>query len=156
MGSGRVEEIYIANGAPGSGERQPVDAARAVAGEGLEGDRYAQARGIERAPQDGRDLTLIEAEAVEGLASDTGIELDPAEHGRNVVTRGIGLNDLVGRRFLIGEVECYGDRPDDPCAHLERRTEPGVLRGLVNRGGLRSNIVRGGEIRVGDEVRALD
>ena len=77
------------------------------------------------------------------------------EARRNLVTRGIGLNDLVGRRFTVGEIECVGDRLCDPCSHLEKMTKPGVLKGLVNRGGLRANIVRGGRIAVGDEVTEL-
>ena len=71
------------------------------------------------------------------------------------MTRGIALNDLVGRRFTVGEVECFGQRLCDPCSHLEKLTQPGVLKGLVERGGLRADVVRDGEIRVGDEVREL-
>ena len=149
-----VEGIFIAANA--EGETQPVGAVAAVAGRGLEGDRYFAGEGTffkDRKP--GQDLTLIEAEAIEGLAADDGIELDPGESRRNVVTRGIGLNDLVGRRFTVGDVECLGQRLCDPCSHLERITQPGVLNGLANRGGLRADIVTGGRIAVGDEVRDL-
>jgi MOSC domain-containing protein YiiM len=150
MDRGQVERILLraeTNGAPIELAR-----VRAVAGKGLQGDRYFEREddGI-----DGRDLTLIEAEALEGLLADTGIELDPDQTGRNVVTRGIALNDLVDRRFRVGEVECVGRRLCDPCNTLQQRTEPGVLRGLVNRGGLRADIVTDGEIAVGDEVAAL-
>ena len=75
---------------------------------------------------------------------------------RNVVTRGIALNALVGRRLRIGSVECVGRRLAEPCAHLEKLARPGLLRPLVHRGGLRADIVAGGVIRVGDEVEALD
>ncbi len=102
-----------------------------------------------------QDLTLIEAEAIEALARDTGVELPETEARRNVVTRGIALNDLVGKRFLVGEAECFGQRLCDPCSHLERSTRPGVLKGLANRGGLRADIVRGGWIAVGAPVREL-
>jgi MOSC domain-containing protein YiiM len=148
---GVVEGIFIA--AEAEHETRPVDAVRAVAGQGLEGDRYYAGNGTffkERKP--GQDITLIEAEAIEGLAREDGIELGPGESRRNVVTRGIGLNDLVGRRFSVGEVECVGQRLCDPCSHLERLTEPGVLNGLAERGGLRADIVTGGTISVGDEV----
>ena len=100
-------------------------------GSGLEGDRYfAEATAPSTRPRKtGQDLTLIEAEAIEGLARDDGIELAPGEARRNVVTRGIALNDLVGRRFRVGEVECVGSRLCEPCSHLERLTQPGRAEG---------------------------
>jgi MOSC domain-containing protein YiiM len=146
-----VEGIYLA--ARAEGDPRPVESVRALPGQGLEGDRYFAGDGTffeERKP--GQDITLIEAEAIEGLAREHGIELAPGESRRNVVTRGIGLNDLVGRRFRVGAVECVGDRLCDPCSHLEKMTRPGVLKGLVRRGGLRADIVTAGEISVGDEV----
>ena len=126
------------------------------AGQGLEGDRYLAGGGTyseKRAP--GRHLTLIEAEAIEALAGDAGIELGYGEARRNVVTRGVDLNGLVGKPFRVGELRCVGVEPCDPCRHLERLTKPGVLRGLVGRGGLRADVVRGGEIAVGDSVEAI-
>jgi hypothetical protein len=149
-----VEAIFIA--AEAVAAPAPVEAVEAVAGRGLEGDRYFAGGGTffeER--KTGQHLTLIEAEAIEALAHEEGIELGPGESRRNVVTRGIGLNDLLGRRFTVGDVECIGRRLCDPCSHLERMTQPGVLKGLVNRGGLRADIVTGGRIAVGDEVRDL-
>jgi hypothetical protein len=151
---GLVEAIFIA--AEAEGPMRPLEEIRAVPGKGLEGDRYFAGEGTyfdER--KTGQDITLIELEAIEALAGEHGIELDPGEARRNVVTRGIGLNDLVGRRFTIGEIECVGRRLCDPCSHLERITQPGVLKGLVNRGGLRADIVSGGRIAVGDPVSDL-
>lgn len=149
-----VEGIFIvpsAGGAP-----QSVEEATAVPGRGLAGDRYFAGDGTYYAERkEGQDLTLIEAEAVEGLAREHGIVLGPGESRRNVVTRGIALNDLVGRRFRVGDVECVGRRLCDPCSHLEKLTEPGVLKGLVNRGGLRADIIIPGRISVGDEVGAF-
>jgi len=136
---GSVEQIHIA----GAESELPrgVDEVEVTA-EGMVGDRYAESR----------DITLIEAEALEGLRSDTGIELSPAEVRRQVLTRGIRLNDLVGERFAVGGVECVGQELCEPCNHLQGMTYPGVLRGLVHRGGLRADIVRGGRIAVGDEI----
>ena len=151
---GLVEAIFIA--AEAEGPMRPLEEIRAVPGKGLEGDRYFAGDGTfyeERKP--GQDLTLIEAEAIAAMAAEDGVEIAPGEARRNVVTRGIGLNDLVGRRFTVGEIECVGDRLCDPCSHLEKITKPGVLKGLVNRGGLRANIVRGGRIAVGDEITEL-
>ncbi len=149
--TGSVEAIFIA--AEAEGATLPVDEAQAVAGRGLEGDRYFAGEGtfFEDRKQ-GQDITLIEGEAIEGLARDNGIALAPGAARRNVVTRGIGLNDLVGRRFTVGAVECVGQRLCDPCSHLEGLTEPGVLKGLVNRGGLRADVVTGGRIAIGDSV----
>ena len=155
MQSGTVEGIYIAAHA---GELpDSVEAANALPGKGIEGDRYFDDDGTfsDNPRSDGRDITLVEAEAVEGLARDTGIDLTPAQTRRNVVTRGLALNDLVGRRFTVGEIECVGRRLCDPCSHLEKLTQPGVLKGLVNRGGLRADVVRAGTIRAGDAVREL-
>ena len=145
--AGRVEEINI------SPEKtvlpQPVESVEVLPGQGPRGDRYFLDEPAER---EGKDLTLIEAEALEALREDKGIELSAAEARRNVLTRGIGLNDLVGKRFRVGEVECVGRLLNEPCKHLESLTEPGVLRGLVHRGGLRADVLQGGTIKVGDEV----
>jgi MOSC domain-containing protein YiiM len=148
---GTVEGIYV--GAVSEGPLEPADEVVVVAGRGIEGDRYfAETGTFSDRGRGGRDLTLFEAEALEGLLAEHGIELAPHEIRRNVMTGGIGLNDLVGRHFRVGEVECVGDRLCDPCTHLEGLTQPGVLRGLVNRGGLRADVVKGGVMRVGDPV----
>jgi MOSC domain-containing protein YiiM len=136
---GLVEAIHIS--AVESELPDPVDAVDVTA-DGVVGDRYGEAR----------DLTLIEAEALEGLREETGIELSAAESRRQVLTRGIRLNDLVGERFTVGGVECVGQELCEPCNHLQGLTREGVLRGLVHRGGLRADIVSGGRIAVGDEV----
>ena len=149
---GALEAIFIAARA---GERpQPAPEAELVPGRGVRGDRYFAGKGeFSDREGSGRDLTLIEAEAIEGLASEHGIEIDPEESRRNVLTRGIDLNDLVGRTFYVGEVECRGDRLCEPCNHLQELTKPGVLRGLAGRGGLRADVLSEGTIRVGDQVR---
>jgi MOSC domain-containing protein YiiM len=155
MQSGVVEAIFIT--AEAGGRPEPVDEAVAVTGKGLEGDRYFRAEGtFSDRGGNGRDVTLIEAEAIEGLAREDGIELGPGASRRNVVTRGLSLNDLVGKRFRVGEAECLGRRLAEPCTHLEQLTQPGVLKGLVHRGGLRADIVHGGPIAVGAPVRQLE
>ena len=154
MNEGRVEGIFLA-AAPGA-DTFPVEAVGATPGRGLEGDRnYVPPGGSVHEPGSGEDLTLIEAEAVEGLREDTGIELGPGGSRRNVVTRDVALNDLVGRRFRVGAVECGGVELCEPCRHLEGLTEAGVLRGLVHRGGLRADVVSGGTLSVGDPVVEL-
>jgi hypothetical protein len=127
-----------------------VDEAEALTGRGLEGDRYAADRGTFSGPGRGYELTLVEAEVLDE------IELPWEEARRNIVTRGISLNGLVGERFRIGSVECIGRRLAEPCAHLEKLARPGLLRPLVHRGGLRADILVGGRVHVGDEVAAVD
>lgn len=152
---GVVEAIAVAEAA----EHEPVlvDRVRALAGRGLEGDRYANGEGtFSGGTGDGRALTLIEGEVLDAMRLGDGSRLGPAEARRNLVTRGISLNPLVGRRFTVGEVECEGRRLCEPCAHLQRLTTPGVLRGLVHRGGLRADVLGDGMIEVGAAVRARD
>lgn len=127
-----------------------VEEAEALAGHGLAGDRYAVRRGTFSSPGRGYQLTLVEADVLDEIA------LAWEDARRNVVTRGIELNGLVGRHFRIGSVECVGRRLAEPCAHLERLARPGLLRPLVHRGGLRADIVDGGVIRLGDEIEALE
>jgi MOSC domain-containing protein YiiM len=115
-----------------------------VTARGLVGDRYG----------DAGDITLIEAEALAGLLADTGIELSHEESRRQVLTRGIDLNALVGQRFTVGTVECEGIELCEPCNHLQSLTKPGVLRGMVHRAGLRADIVGPGHIMVGDKITA--
>jgi MOSC domain-containing protein YiiM len=136
---GRVEAIRIAP--KKSVLPEPVESID-VTDEGLPGDRYF-GRG---------DITLVEAEALEAFREDTGIELSHAEIRRQLLTSGVRLNDLLGKRFRVGGVEAVGAEWCEPCAHIESLTYPGVLKGMVHRAGLRADIVRPGRIAVGDEV----
>jgi hypothetical protein len=122
-----------------------VDEAAAVPGRGLEGDRYAAGAGTFASGRPGSALTLVDAAVLESL----GREID---HRRNVVVRGTDLDALVGRDFALGEARCRGRRLCEPCAHLDRLNDGGVLRPLVHRGGLRADIVSGGTVRVGDRL----
>jgi MOSC domain-containing protein YiiM len=147
---GRVEAIFVT---PVHGELPaPVERVRALAGRGLEGNRYYWDGGDAPA---GRAVTLIAAEAVEALEREDGISLEPAATRRNVVTRGVDVNSLVGKRFRIGEVDCVGVELCEPCAHLESMTKPGVIKGLVHRCGLNADILSDGEISIGDAVVAF-
>lgn len=143
-GEGVVESILVAPAAEAPMRR--VESATAVAGSGLEGDRYVEGGGTFSAPGSGYQLTLVDAAVLDEL----GIAWERAR--RNVVTRGIDLNALVGRRFRIGEVECVAARLAEPCAHLERVSGRGMLRPLVHRAGIRADILAGGTIAVGDAI----
>lgn len=155
----RGEVIAIALADKATGPMRVVQHADALAGRGLAGDRYAAKAGTftpAAGPGTGYDLTLIEAEALDELVLPGAGQLNYAEARRNVVTRGIDLNALVGRRFRLGQVECAGQRLCEPCAHLERLTGKGVLRGLIHRGGLRADVLSDGRIETGADIETID
>ena len=154
MTEGSVEGIFI--GPDHSGPLHEVQEVVATPGRGLEGDRHEREGLSHRDHEEpGRELTLIEAEALDRLTEETGIVLGPGESRRQLVTRGVRLLPLVGKRFLVGEVECIGIEDNPSCAHLQRLTQPGVLRGLARRGGIRADILSGGTIRPGDPIREI-
>src|SRR3954453_16253394 len=141
-----VENIHVT-----ARKAQPVEAVErvnVVAGKGIEGDRKFG----EHEPGSGHDLTLVPAESLEALAEETGIQLSPGETRRQGTTRGIDVNAPLGGRFPVGAVEAGGIELCEPCNHLEKLTQPGVMRGLVHRAGINADVVRDGEIAVGDEV----
>lgn len=131
---------------------ESVEEARAVPGKGLEGDRYFYRQGTFFKPQPDRELTLIEAEAIEAMKRELDVDFGLSDSRRNVVTRGVPLNHLVGKEFWIGEVKALGLRLCEPCSHLQKLSHDKVLPGLVHRGGLRAQILTEGTIRVGEKV----
>lgn len=131
-----------------------MDAARLVEGVGIEGDRYATARGTySHKPAPDRQVTLIEMETLDALSRDHGIELPPHETRRNLTTGGVPLNHLVGREFRVGEVVLLGGRLNVPCQYLEDLLGKKVFKPLIHRSGLNCLIVKGGTIRPGDSIR---
>jgi MOSC domain-containing protein YiiM len=148
-GNGVVEAIAIAAtaGAPALSLNQ----ARALAGQGLEGDRHVVGRGTFPSGLPGSALTLIEAEVCDAFDPPLGLD----DHRRNLVTRGIDVNGLVGREFVIGEIRCRGMRLCEPCTVIDRYAGRPILRPLVHRGGVRADILTGGTIHVGDTIEIL-
>ena len=153
MFEGTVISINIAPRA--EAPMQSVNEAHAVPGKGLEGDRYFVRQGTFYKPQPDRELTLVEAEAIEAFREDFKVEFDLSATRRNLVTKGVPLNHLVGKEFWIGEVKARGLRLCEPCSHLQRLSHPKVLPGLVHRGGLRAQILTEGTIRVGEIVKEV-
>ena len=151
MFEGTVISINIS--ARAEAPMESVEEVRAVPGKGLEGDRYFFRQGTFYKPQPDRELTLVEAEAIEALREEFQVEYDLSASRRNLVTRGVPLNHLVGKEFWIGDVKARGLRLCEPCSHLQRLSHPKVLPGLVHRGGLRAQILSGGIIRVGEKVK---
>src|SRR5262245_40476155 len=138
-----VEAIHV--GEEEAGELAPVDSVRVVAGHGVEGDRHYKAGGA----RPGQALTLVEAEEVERVG------LDPGGTRRQVTVRGVRLNDLVGKRFKVGDVECYGVELCEPCEHLQSMTRPGIIKDLVHRAGINADILTDGTISIGDTVSEM-
>jgi MOSC domain-containing protein YiiM len=139
----KVEAIHL--GAPRTPELWAVDSVRAVAGKGLEGDRHFHEEGA----ASGQALTLVEAEVVEEVGLPTGATR------RQLTVRGSGLNELVGKRFRVGDVECYGVELCEPCEHLQQMTRPGIIKELAHRAGINADIVTDGTISVGDEIKEV-
>jgi MOSC domain-containing protein YiiM len=147
--------VAIQIGRLAEGRLESVTEVRAVPGKGLEGDRYFRGEGsFSRNPGGGRQVTLVASEMLELLQSEHGIALPASETRRNLVTKGVSLNELVDRVFQVGSVRMKGVRLAEPCSHLERLTQPGVIKGLVHRAGLRADILDEGVLRVGDEIVA--
>jgi MOSC domain-containing protein YiiM len=141
---GSVEAIFVAakrGELPHAGE-----SVQAVAGKGLAGNRYFDTG------RPYQELTLIEAEQLERALAEDGLEIDAAATGRNILTRGIDLNALVGKRFRVGAVECRGVQLCEPCTTMQARTAPGAIKALAHRAGLNAEILVGGEVRAGDAV----
>jgi MOSC domain-containing protein YiiM len=142
-----IEHIFIA-----SARAEPaksVQIVRALGECGLEGDRYSLAK---KRKNPGQQITFIEAEAIETFVAETGLSMEPHEPRRNIVTRGVVLNGLVGKRFFIGECEFEGIELCEPCSIWAKNTHREVVRFFVHRGGLNARVVRGGLLSVGSTV----
>jgi MOSC domain-containing protein YiiM len=137
--------VAIHVGEEESGPLRSVDSVRAVAGKGLEGDRNFHAGGADS----GHALTLVEEESVAHAG------LEPGATRRQITVRDIRLNDLLGKRFWVGDVECLAVRLCEPCRHLESMTRPGLIEDLLHRAGVNADILSDGIISIGDEVRVV-
>jgi MOSC domain-containing protein YiiM len=137
-----VTVVAIHLGVQQAGELRPVKSVQAVAGKGLVGDRHFHAGGA----SSGNALTLVDEEVVEDVG------LEPGGTRRQVTVRGVRLNDLVGRTFRVGDVECYGVEICEPCLHLENLTRPGIIKDMVHRGGINVDILSDGTISLGDRL----
>lgn len=151
--AGSVEEIYLAP--RGSAAMEWVEAARALAGCGFEGDRYCEGNGYWTPFGDVCEVTLIEAEDLEEIGREAGLCVSNGEHRRNIITRGLRLEDLRRTTFQVGEAVLRYDRPRPPCRHIQEMTEPGMTRALRNRGGICARVVEPGRVQPGDPITPL-
>ncbi len=151
VSTGKVVAIYIA---PAPGEPTVyIEQAHVVPGMGIEGDRYYNLAGkSEKDHNPGRELTLVEMEAIEAICQQEGIPLTSDQTRRNIITHGIPLNDLVGRVFTIGAIQLRGIRLCEPCSYLAGRTDPRILTSMAHRGGLRAEIISEGFIHLDDII----
>ena len=149
-----VEAIYVA--VTGGAPMRAVDRIEAVAGEGLAGDRYPTGQGY-WSGTDECQVTMIQAEALDEIASRTAVDVSHGQHRRNIVTRGVDLRSLAGRRFRIGGALFEYDRPRPPCRYIESITEPGMTRALAaRRGGICVRVLESGTIAVGEPIEVLE
>ena len=149
--SGRIEGLHLC---PRSflPMRSP-ETLTLIEGVGIEGDRYSTGEGFySDRPEEGRQVTLFEAETLEALLRDHKVRLRPDEHRRNITTRDVPLNHLVGRRFRIGQVLLEATRLSTPCRHIEQTTGQEIFTFLLNRSGLHARILEGGPIRLGEAI----
>ena len=147
---GVVEEIFVTG--EGSAAMERVEEVRTIEGGGIEGDRYCVGRGYWTSFGDVCEVTLIEGEDLDYIEEELGIGIKNGEHRRNIITRGIRLGGLRGKKFRIGETVLEYDRPRPPCRHVQDLSEPGMTRALKGRGGICVRVVRAGHIRVDDAI----
>ena len=151
--AGKVEEIYVAP--KGSVGMERVQAVRALEGYGLEGDRYCEGTGYWTRFGDVCEVTLIAGEDLDEIRDEAGPKVHNGEHRRNIITRGVRLDELRGERFRIGEAVLRYDRPRPPCRHVQEVTEPGMTKALRRRGGICARVIEGGAIRANDAIEVL-
>ena len=147
-----IEKIFITPA--GGGSLQAAGEVEAIAGQGLRGDRYCQSSGHWTGKAKSQ-VTLIRAEDLEAIAAATGVQILNGEHRRNLVTRGLGLESLAGKRFQIGEAVLEYDRPRPPCSYIQSLTEPGMTRALAGCGGIGACVIQSGIIRASDSITIL-
>ena len=135
---------------------EAVERVEAVAGRGLNGDRYFTGEGTFSGTVEAPsfEVTLVEREMLEAFNKRSGHDLAPGDLRRNIVTKGVSLNELVGKTFRVGDVVLRGTRLCEPCNHLATIVHKDVLN-MVHQAGLRAGIVKSGTIRVGDSVSIL-
>jgi MOSC domain-containing protein YiiM len=151
MSEGIIAAIYVAveKGAGVSGHHSVA----VRAGKGIVGDRYYSETGKNRSNYKGQpdwEITFIEAESIEEFNANTGNQFHESDLRRNLVTRNIRLNDLVGKHFQINGTKFHGVQLCEPCASLQKRLGVRILPDLVGKGGLRAQILGDGTLTVGD------
>ena len=150
---GIVEGLFIA--AKGGEPMRRVEQVEAEVQAGLRGDRYMERTGY-WTNVDECQVTLIAAEALEEIAASTPIQVADGQHRRNIITRGISLEALQGKRFSVGKAVLEYDRPRPPCGYIQGLTQRGMTKALGgSRGGICATVVESGAIRISDIIQLL-
>lgn len=143
-----VERIFTR--AASSSSQTEHHTVRVVVGAGIEGDRYFACQ-----DEPGQNITFIEAEEIESFFAEQQCPLDLSATGRNIITRGVRLNELVGTEFLVGTVHFRGVELCEPCVGLGEALATAshvpaqVVKRLIHRAGLRADALSSGEVAVG-------
>lgn len=147
---GVVEEVFVTT--QGSAAMESVAEVETVEGCGIKGDRYCEGTGFWVQYGDVCQVTLIEGEHLDEIEAQ-GLDIRSGQHRRNIVTRGVDLLGLRGKRFRVGQVVLEYDRSRPPCKHVQDLSERGMTRALKNRGGICARVVQAGPIRPGDAIQ---
>lgn len=152
--NGAITDLHLATA--GSEPMLAKESLRLIKGIGVDGDRYATAKGFySHLPEPGRQITLFEVETLNALARDHDVTLHPGDHRRNVTVKGVPLNHLVGQSFWLGNALLQATRLSTPCKHIEDVTGKTMGRWLIHRSGLNCIIVKGATIHIGDAVMPM-
>ena len=153
IGTGSVVALYTAD--HGSAPMTKIQQLKAMAGRGIEGDRYFLGTGTySKKPEPGRQITLIKSEVLQWLNNEFQISVEPEESRRNVLTRDVEINDLIGTEFFAGPVLLKAHRVTQPCRYLEKLLgRPGLYKALWNNGGISCEILSDGIIKEGDLIK---
>jgi MOSC domain-containing protein YiiM len=154
MSEAKVVEIYI--GAVEGGPVEKRSSVTAVAGAGIEGDRYFQGEVPPEERDPTREITVVPIEGIRKAAAESGIDITPADLRRNIVTEGVDVRGLIGKTFWVGDVQLEGLKDNPACAYLQRLTGKQLLKPMIDKGGIRGRIVSGGTINQGDAIRLDD
>ena len=152
MSRSYIDAIFVVDRAGEPMKR--VTEIQAIAGVGLGGDRYATGEGY-YAPRDVCEVTLIEGEVLDVIRTMHGVHVHNGEHRRNIVTRGVSLRELAGKRLRIGDVLLEYDRPRPPCGYVERLTEKGMTRALGEGAGICVRVITSGTLREGTAIEVI-
>lgn len=145
----RIVNIFVAP--KGGAEMTQQASVDAIAGRGLDGDRYCAHEGHWKG-EDECQVTFIEKEALDEIERAGQVSVSDGEHRRNIVTEGLDLSSLSGTRFRIGAAVFEFDKPRPPCGYIAALTSRKMTKALWGRSGICARVIESGRISVDDDV----